>query len=221
MTKNDAVTVLAKAIGGGDIAEAKAVAAPLVDLAAASVGRKHNVGFNETQVTFSLTAGKASYQTGKDILNSIPTIRSMNNVWIDDTLDTEITMMDDERYDTLSAGTSGSGRPRIGKLYYKDKSPFLEVSPKPDSAYSIKATVKLSAQKFEDIPSDYHDIVLAKAMQFARALQWGELATLLEKDGLADMRKDALGSWHGSTISVMRAFGQRGGDMGPDSGNLR
>lgn len=205
----------------GDRSNAEALAGDLIQMAIVNIGKMDGVDFNATRRTFSFVSGQAEYEIGSDIFNGVGDVISVQHVDLTDRIGSPVEMYPPDQFDAYASGSSISGRPVIGKVYFKNKKPHFKVYPNPDSAYSAEATVRFAIDSIEDIPDHHHPTVVTTALEYAAALANGTLASLLAKQGMQGLVDDSLGKWDGSVIQVARHLGLSDKAIGADSGNLR
>lgn len=205
----------------GDRGNAEALSGDLVKMAIAAIGRMDGITFNETRRTFALIAGQSEYEIGSDIWNGAGNVIAVAHMSLTDVIGSPIMVMPADQFDAYASGSTNTGRTIYAKLYYKDKKPFLKVYPTPDQAYSGEATLRIAIDSLEHIPDHFHQVVVAKGLEYAAAFSSGQLASMLAKEGVKDLVENSLSKWDGTVIPLARSLDQGDNRLRADSGNLR
>lgn len=196
-------------------ANAEKIAESLLKKAILKVGRTPSVNWNRTEVTFSLESGTARYELGSDLLVDYEDLKNMQFLWRTDTPGEPIPIVSVNEFNKYARGSSSSGAPIIATLHSEDK--ILEIYPSPNSAYPLWGYAQRQITNFQDIPEEYHDVLI----DYAVASMRGENALVMAAEGLKDAQGDALTQWDGNTVPIIRHVGGRRQGRGADSYNLR
>lgn len=218
LTFEQAKGIVATAVGA-DKSNALDVAESHLLKAITKLSRMNNVNFNREWVTFTLTAGKSSYKIGSDVLSEYMDIKKIQHIWHNDRSIEPIKVLGIDEYKSNCSGLSSTGVPVIATVHSSD--PILEVYPVPDSNYSVSCYVKRKINKFEDIDSAYHDVVVDYALLSVSATKDPNVAIRLFEEGIDDLKYDSMVGWIGNNIPVSRHMGIQTDRANSDSGNLR
>jgi len=191
-------------------ANINATAKNVLTAAVGKVGRVQAVEFNRNQVTFNLTSGKASYKLKAEILSKHPILRNMEYMWITDEPGSHIQVLSYDDFSGWARGSSESGKPTKATLHSNDPL-ILEVWPSPDDAYEVVAHAKENITDLQNIPAEYHDVVLAEAYKLVHAAANPGAAISLAAEGKFDMEGDAATGSAPSIAMSARELGQSGG----------
>jgi len=217
LKETDALKIIELAIPATDRAAGAEVAKAILSKAILKVGRLPNVSFNRKWATFNFVSGKKTYIVGQDILGAYSDFQNASELWSTDNTQ-PIMLVSLEEFNAKTRGLSDSGRPEWATLH--SSTPTLEVYPTPDSAYEYGLYAKLEINKFEGIPSAYHDVLIDTAVLMVKGLADPNVAAMLMQSGIKDAMEDSLLGWSGTTIRCDRVLGSAK-TLGADSGNLR
>lgn len=220
MEKEDAKKIVALAIPG-DRAGSEDIAETLLDMAVDKIGRRRGLNFNREWVEFSLTAGKATYEFGKDVLTDDSKIKNVQQMWRTDVVGWPIEIVGLDRFNELTSGGTSTGSPSVGTVYIKKDGAVMEVYPIPDGDFPVKALIKRKLTKFEDVPEEHRDVIVNTAITIAHSLNDPDLSLIMLRDGLKDIEIDSLTAWRGNVIKVERPLGANSSRRSADSHNLR
>ena len=212
------IAAIGLSVPAADSANKDAIALAFMNAAILRVGRIPGADFNRTFADITLTSGKGSYVLGKDILSG-KNAWSIEEMWRTDVDGWPIEIIGFDDFNDLVRGNTTTGAPRIATIHSEPA--VLELNPVPDSAYTCKAYVSRSITKLADIPAHYHDVILTTAQAMLKAIADPQVALMLAKEGLEDMKGDSRTGWTGSRIKVARGLDQGDGTSRRDSGNLR
>ena len=219
MTKNEIIDAIVAGIRQRTqnipAADARDMAQGLLAAAVIKIGRMPAVSWNRRNVEFSFTSGKSSYETGKDIFGEFTDIKNIQYIWITDSNGSPVKMYSLQEFNRLARGLSSSGKPRIATMHSDDET--LEVYPVPDSDYNAVAYVQRVISKFDDIPVEYHDLLV----NYANASYDTRTSVAFFAEGKKEAQGDTLTRWDGNTIRISRGVGDQDTVATADSGNLR
>lgn len=201
-----------------NIDNAKSVAEKIGKLAIAKVGRFQATEFNKKRVTFALTANKASYDIGPDILKKFPNIWNLEFMYVTTSPGIHIDIVGLDIFRDSSAGSTTTGMPRIASLNSSDR--ILEFWPEPDKAYDMIGQVKINVSKLAAIPIEYHDAVLTAGYQLIHAARNVSMANAMSREARDDLERDQQPAWAGSRIIPTRSLGSSYSRRGSDSLNI-
>lgn len=202
MTEEQIVDLVAIAIPT-DKANKLELAKSLVSSAILSIGRKNSVDFNQRTVTGNLISGTKEYIIGIDIFSGTQAISSLYNLHRTDTIKWPIGIIPKEEFYAKVGGYTNTGAPTLGTLEAGEGGVFkLVLYPVPDSAYPVKATVKVPVVKIQDIPDHYHDVIVSESIMLYGATQNPEVASVMLKRQDKSMEDDRLMSYSGKRIRV-------------------
>lgn len=165
------------------------IAGDYLTAAVSKVGRAQAVEFNRAKVTFTLTSSKAEYKIGSDILSKHPHLFNMQYLWLTSDPGYRIDVISFDAFSGWARGRTTTGRPQKATLHSADPL-LLELSPIPDSAYTVVAHAKENITDLEEIPLQYHDVILAEAYKLVHAAASGGMAQALAAEGKFDMEGD-------------------------------
>ena len=202
-----------------DSASADAIAAVYLKKSVLKIGRMKGVHWNRTDVTFTLTAGKSLYLIGVDILSTFPELKNMQTIHITDSQRAPIPIVDVQEFSRRARGSTASGVPIVATLHSDEIT--LEFWPSPDSNYPMWGYVRKKIVNLDDIPEEYHDVVIDFAIASLGAAEDKRVAVEFARSGLKDIQDDALTEWSENVIPLRRHLADDVFQVGGDSGNLR
>lgn len=212
MTEAEVKKVIAARLPS-DTANSEETAGSYLKMAVLKLGRMENVDWNRVAVQETLTAGQKIYEVGVDILRDYKDVKNIQSLWHTDRGQDPIDMVDVYRFNKTARGGQASGRPFTSTIHSDEAK--IEFYPSPDSAYTIWAYVRKKIENFEDIPSEYHDVLLATALAYVASPR------SFSAEGLKEMRDDSRTEWGGSTIQISRNIGRVSNRRVADSHNLQ
>jgi len=216
MTEDQAV-MMVKAAFPAEHPNVDNLARAFLAKAVLKIARQQGVEFTKRWEPFSLTTGKSIYIIGRDILSKFPSLSSMQDLYRTDVSGWQIDIMSVGRYSAESSGLTNSGPPRIATIH--SEPPILEVYPIPDSDYPVRAKIRGKISAFDDVPSEYRDIVTDQAVVFVRAMQDAGVLMRLTAENIEEIRADGPLIWTGDSIGF-ESIGHKGGDLPPDRVNV-
>ena len=178
-------------------------------------GRSRSRSWNKEDVTFSLTANKSSYQIGVDILASFADLKKMQYLFRADVLDNPIPIVPVLEFSKYARGSTTVGAPQKATLHSSDET--LEIWPIPADAYTMWGYVQKKIENLEDVPSEYHDVLIDLAVASMQARNAKQLAN----EGMEAINGDSLTEWDDNVIPISRHMGIPEDANDTWSGNLR
>lgn len=191
-----------------DTSSAEKVAGDILQTAVRKVGRMQGVAFNRDNVTFTLTSGTSSYQIGKDLLDKYPAIWNMEYLWMNESPGQRCYVVGLDTFNNYARGKTGSGYPKYATIHSKSKT--IEFWPSPNGAYSMIGYAKENIKDLNEIPDDYHDLILAVGYEFIHAAHNPSAASKLANEGKREVVADSQTGYSGSTFPVVRHLGRSG-----------
>lgn len=202
MTEQEMVNVVAESIPM-DRANREQLARSFIVSAVHSVGRKNGVDFNQRTATATLTSGTKEYIVGVDIFTGLGAISSIANLHRTDILKWPIELVPKEEFYDKVSGYTTTGTPVMATLEAgAGEILTLVIYPIPDSAYPIKATVKVPVTDIQQIPSHYHDVIVAEANMMYAATKDAGIASVMLNRKEKSMEDDRLMSYQGKRLRV-------------------
>lgn len=215
MTENDAVNCILAAIPSAAGTDMQVRAKALLSKAVLKVGRLPGVSWNRRDVTFTTTSGKGAYVVGAEILNNVNDVKQLTTLYRNDSQDDPIPVVSVDEFNKYARGSTSTGMPVIATIHSADRK--LELWPIPDSAYQLYSYIQMRITKLDEIPSEYHDVVVDVAIRSINPNN----AVLLSEQGLKEIKSDNVTRWDGNTIPVSRSVGRAGSGSKATSWNLR
>ena len=111
-----------------------------------------------------------------------------------------------DTFNNYARGNTVSGYPKYATIHSKDKT--LEFWPTPSGSYSMIGYAKENLKTLDEIPEDYHDLVLAVGYEFIHAAHNPNAASKLANEGKHEVEADAQTGYSGSTFPVVRHLGR-------------
>ena len=143
----------------------------------------------------------------------------MRYLWRTDVKGQPITIVGLEEFNRVARGGTGSGVPTVATIHSHDA--MLEFYPIPNSNYSVGAYLKKKITGLEDIPDQFHDVVVDYGIVSIQATKDAAVAVEMLKQGIKDLLNSSMIGWAGDTIPISRHLGADGGRATSDSQNLR
>lgn len=218
MTEDQVKQAIALAVPSDRSADRHVIAEAYMKKAVLKMGRVKGASWTHTDVTFTLTSGQSEYHLGEDILSDYPDAKNLQALWRTDTQDSPIPILTPAEFSRYARGSTTTGSPKIATLHSDDEK--LEVYPIPDSAYPLWGYIRKNIQNFEDVPAEYHDVLIDYAVVSMKAAFDPNVAVGLATAGLKEATQDSLREWTGTTIPLMRHLGKTGSSTKADSSNL-
>ena len=218
MTKTKVIKAIALTVPG-DRTQALEIAEAYLEGAVLKMGRMTDADWNRKSVAFTLTSGTSSYKVGSEILTDYKDLKGLSGLEFTDTKTHSCALIDVERFGVYARGSTNSGRPQIATLHSSDD--ILEFWPIPDSNYAMWAQVRFKVASFDDVPEEYHDVVISTANAAVKAAGDAMAALRLDAENRKEIQEESLTSWTGSTIGISRHLGGSKSAGRADSGNLR
>lgn len=191
MTEAALINFIASAIPKEISSNAQQLAQNVYTLAVSRVGRTPGAYFNKLECSFSLTGGTAKYGIGVDILTTIDfaAFVTFTELKFNESPYTPIRVVSRKQFKEY-VGTPVTGFPRWCTIY-KDANNVLtaEFYPVPASGYDVIGEWQFHAD-FEDIPFEYHDLIVADAVSMIRGLSSSEMAQVLKAEAMESLRSD-------------------------------
>lgn len=217
MTKQQVIELIQLALGGTTDAT-KQLAEALLAKSVLKIARQAGVEFRREWEPFALESSKADYIIGKDILKNWPSTWNMQELWRTDVPNWPIPIKNVGDYSDEALGRTGNGPPTVATIAGSPAT--LTLYPTPDSNYPVRALVQRRINGIDDIPDEYHDILVDQAYMFIAASRNPEVVAMLLKGDYKELASDGLAGWSGSVIPFEMAPGLET-NVGHDSHNLR
>lgn len=215
MIQQEVLDEIAAAIPANANVNADARAKTLLAKAIANLGRMKNVHWNREDVIIKLTSDKSSYTVGVDILGKYGDLKNVQVLWRTDEQRPGIPVLDIEDFNIFKRGNSASGPPECATIHSHDET--LEIYPIPDTDYSLFAYIQKKITKFDEIPTEYHDVLIDEAV----ASSDPRTALARANKGKEEMAGDSLTGWSGNVIPISRHVGRTNIGSKVSSRNLR
>lgn len=215
MTKQQVLDEIAALIPVNANVNADVRAQTLLARAVLRVGRMKGVHWNREDVTIAIEGGKSSYKVGVDILGQYADMKNVQVLWRTDVQRPGIPILDIEDFNLFKRGNSASGPPEYATIHSSDET--LEIYPTPDTNYSLFAYIKKKITKFEEIPDEYHDVLIDEAVASADP----RTALARAQRGTKEIAGDSLTEWSGNVVPIARHVGRTGLGVEVNSQNLR
>lgn len=203
---------------GKDKAGATEIAKACRQAAVLYVGRMRGVDFNRELLTLNTIAGQTSYVVGKDFATNQPVLRNIQDIWRTDRTSAPIRLVPLDEFSAHARGSATVGAPQLATIHSNPK--VLELFPTPSGVYTLKLYCKKRITALEQIPEDYHDVVLHVGITIAASLASPQFSLQMVKEGLADIQADTMLGWDGSRVDVDRILDQSTNARYSDSQNL-
>jgi len=217
MTESECITAIRLAVPS-DRSDADAIAKVFLQKAVKRLGRLRDVGWNRSDESFSLTGGQSVYNIGSDVLTNME-VNGVQVLWRTDGQYDPIEIVDVQEFNKHARGSTSTGNPVLATVYSDEEK--LEVWPTPNASMTVWAYVRKGVSKFEDIPDDYHDVLIDYAVASVQAASNPKAAIEFARAGLQDVKEDSMTTWTGNTIPVSRHIGHVGSGSRATSYNLR
>jgi hypothetical protein len=218
MTEPEVLEAIKIHVPAASSSNADVVANSLLKMAVLRVGRTPGVEWNRLHVDLTLASGTSSYVIGKTILQdgSFEDLKGLQYLWRTDTTGFPIPIVKIQEFNKYGArGSSTTGPPVVATLHSMDET--IEFFPSPDASYVLWGYAQLRITKFDDIPEDFHDVLV----NYAIASLDRKSALAMANAGLEDAKGDSLTKWEGNVIPISRSVGSSGRGKRADSHNLR
>lgn len=216
MNKDQAILIVESALPSAH-PDRSELAKAFLGKAVLKIARQQGIEFTKRWEPFSLETGKSSYIIGSDILSKFPSLTAMQDLWRTDVSGWPIEILSVGKFSAESSGLTNSGPPRVATIH--GAPPILEVYPVPDSDYPVRAKIRGKISAFDDVPTEYRDIVVDQALLFVKAMQDAGVLVKLTAENVEEIRADGPLTWTGDTIAF-ESIGHRSSGLPPDRVNV-
>lgn len=228
MTTEDALNLIKAEIGGDDSEVRNRIARSALDGAIGAFNRLGEYWWNQQSVTFTLAQSSTGRFEITDLWPDYMVRRIEPKIWLVDK-NRWIEIVDIERFnDATKHRSTTSGTPEIGTIHSRES--VLEVWPVPSEAFSCSVMVYFLANSITDIPIEYHDLVIDRAVMMAAPSMVGNRpnqAWIASKDSWIEGKKEIkamskMTAWTGNQIGADKYVTQSTTrtNRRPDSGAL-
>lgn len=192
-------------------------------LAKDAIGRLNTVPWNKITDTFDLTSSKGEYVVGSDILSNHTDIKGIIELWRTDQQSSQVKILSVQEFNAYRRGYTTPGAPTFATLRdNKDRELELEIYPIPNDNYTLWAYLRTPLE-VGDIPDDYQDIILWKAIMIANLdnSSYYLKAKEMYLEIIDSLRRESYTRWEGTRINPDFPIGGSYSSSGrPDSGNI-
>lgn len=219
MTQQEMIDIVKLSVPKERMADAQSLASAAVKMAILRFNKAEHADFNHKTVTFRLSANKKDYTIGNDIMLSDATkIIGIADMYVDGVGGNQISVLTKEQFDGYAVNSALTGPPKVCALH--SKSSILSFWPIPQSAHTIRATIKFPIEGFDSIPIEAQPELRAMATQEIIALTDPNMAAMQSNKAEVSVKSLGTEKWHGQNIPLGRGMDNGGGGKRVDSGNL-
>lgn len=219
MTEAALINFIASAVPKELAANAQQLAQNVYTLSVSRVGRTPGAYFNKLECSFTLEGGTAKYGIGVDILQTVDagTFVTFTELKLVQSPYQPIRVVSRKQFKEY-VGTPVTGFPRWCTVY-KDENNVLtaEFYPVPAGDYEVIGERQFHAE-FEDIPFEYHDLIVADSVSILRGLSSNEMAQILKGEAMDSLRNDGHEMVSPERVYIERPLGR---NLSPTSSRTR
>ena len=160
MTAIQVLLLIKAAMGGDDSDLRNQVAQAALEAAYGAFNRLGVFHWNTVSTDVSLTSGTGSYEFAD--LWGDHTVRGIGEKLYYTDVSKYVEVLDEDVFNmAFRYRMTTAGRPTHATVHSKDGT--IEFYPKPDSAYTLRGQLLVSIGDINDIPDEFHDLVVSRA----------------------------------------------------------